>query len=169
MENHQIFHIVAASGDQMVIGNNNDLPWPKFSSDLKHFRTTTAGSTVIMGRHTFESIGNKPLPNRQNIVLSHGQIPVPDGVTLCNSFDEAIEKANQEKIFVIGGGEIFKQTIDKVDQIIMTYIPMEYPGNVYYPQIPEYFKKIQSESLPTLPDEPKAERVFYINSKKYPR
>src|SRR5436190_24023626 len=95
-----LYHVVAVSKNG-VIGKDNKLPW-HFSADLKFFKNLTTGHTVIMGRKTFESIG-KPLPNRENIVIS--RLPQADkpGVEFASAIEEAIARAQSEKIFIIGG------------------------------------------------------------------
>ena len=157
---HQLFHIVATSGDAMIIGRNNQLPWPKTSGDLKFFKTTTDGSTVIMGRHTFESIGKKALPGRENIVVSHSNSPVPPEVKLVHSVDEALNSASKEKVFIIGGAQLYEQTIEQVNQIYMTKIPGKYEGDVCYPTIPHYFIKKETKKIP---ENPTLEVVVYEN------
>lgn len=140
---HRFFHIVATSGDtfsgQGVIGLGNQLPWPKNPEDMKFFKETTMGSTIIMGRKTFESLGNKYLPGRENIVLTHAALKAPDPIKVAHSLEAAIEKATHEKVFIIGGGELYRQTKDMVDGIYLTGIEGPsgpYPGDVYYPSIP---------------------------------
>ena len=142
----KLYHIVATSGDAMVIGNKNELPWSKYSEDLKFFKATTSGHTIIMGRKTFESIGQKPLPKRENFVLSRSNFDVPAGVKLFNSLDEAIKNASNETIFIIGGADLYQQTIDKADGIYLTKIEKSYPGDVQYPKIPSCFKKNEEKT-----------------------
>jgi len=129
-------HIVAVSQNN-VIGVQNKLPW-NIPEDLKFFRNKTRGRTVIMGRKTFESLGS-PLPQRLNIVISRSQIF--EGVIMAVNMDEAIGKAQKEKnpheIFIIGGGEIYKQSMSKVQKIYLTRIYRNYKGDVFYPEVPE--------------------------------
>ena len=129
-------HIVAVSQNN-VIGIQNKLPW-NIPEDLKFFREKTRGRTVIMGRKTFESLGS-PLPQRLNIVISRSQIFA--GVIMAVNIDEAIEKAQKEKnpyeIFIIGGGEIYKQSLNKVQKIYLTRINKKYEGDAFYPEVPE--------------------------------
>ena len=150
-----ITHIVAASGNafagQGVIGQNNALPWPRISADMKHFKAATLGSTIIMGRKTFESIGGKPLPGRTNFVLSRSQPKVPDGVKVFHSIQEAIRNAPTEKVFIIGGGDLYRQTMDRVDEIQLTDIPGPYQGDTFYPSIPARFKVVKREVLQSDP------------------
>lgn len=141
-----LYHIVAISGKDRVIGNNNQLPWPKYSEDLKFFKAMTTGHTVLMGRKTFESIG-RPLPNRINFVLSRSKdFEVPEGVRVFHSFEEAIKNAKTEKVFIIGGAEIYRQTINSVDGIYRTKVPGDYEGDAHYPEIPLLFETDVKES-----------------------
>ena len=129
-------HIVAASANN-VIGVQNKLPW-NIPEDLKFFRDKTRGHTVIMGRKTFESLGS-PLPKRLNIVISRSQNF--KGVLMASTIDEAIKKAQKEEsaneIFIIGGGEIYKQSLNKVQKIYLTRIHKNYEGDTFYPEVPE--------------------------------
>ncbi len=128
-------HIVAVSTNN-IIGVQNKLPW-NIPEDLKFFRDKTRGHTVIMGRKTFESLGS-PLPKRVNIVISRHQNF--EGVIMASTIDEAIKKAQKEEsskeIFIIGGGEIYKQSLDKVQKIYLTRIHKNYEGDAFYPEVP---------------------------------
>jgi dihydrofolate reductase len=151
-----LFHVVAVARNR-VIGKNNKLPW-HFSSDLKHFKALTTGSTVIMGRKTFESIG-KPLPNRENFVLSRTRSgsPAPH-LYFFNSIETALKNVKTENAFIIGGAELYNQTMDKVNGIYLTRIDADYEGDAFYPEIPEGFDEIEIENLQ---DNPKIEVVLY--------
>ena len=142
-----------------VIGKDNKLPW-HFSADLKYFKALTTGGTVIMGRKTFESIG-KPLPNRSNFILTRQKDPFyGEGVVICNSIDEAVGQVKTSKAFIIGGQEIFAQTMEHVHGIYLTLIDADYEGDAFYPEIPGFFKE---KSRTPLQDEPKIEVIFYEN------
>src|ERR1700682_1024203 len=99
-----------------VIGARNRLPW-SLPEDLKHFRRTTSGHAVVMGRKTFESIG-KPMPNRRNIVISRTLEDAAEDVSVVGSLEEAIESCRGEKeIFVIGGAEIYQLALPRAKRI----------------------------------------------------
>jgi dihydrofolate reductase len=149
-----LYHIVAMA-ENRVIGANGRLPW-HFSSDLKFFKQTTMGNTIIMGRKTFDSIG-KPLPGRENFVLSRSPQKI-EGVTSFASINEALGTVKTEKAFIIGGAEIFKQTMSQIDGIYLTQIHGKFEGDVYYPEIPKEFKE---KSRATLQENPKIEVIFY--------
>ena len=156
----KLFHIVAMARDR-VIGKDNRLPW-HFSSDLKHFKQTTMGSALIMGRKTFESIGKKALPGRENFVLSRTpevRISEPPGfVKFFTSLENALKAAPTEKIFIIGGETLFKETINQVDGIYLTQIDASYEGDVFYPKIPAGLKE---KSRTILQENPKLESIYY--------
>lgn len=143
-----------------VIGKEGRLPW-HFSSDLKHFKQTTMGSTLIMGRKTFESIGKKPLPGRENFVLSRSSQKSENGAKFFTSLEEAIKNAPTENIFIIGGETLFKETMKQVDGIYLTKIDALYEGDVFYPEIPAGFKE---KSKAVLQENPKIEVIFYCRS-----
>ena len=156
----KLYHVVAMANNR-VIGKDNKLPW-HFSSDLKFFKQLTTGSTVIMGRKTYESIG-RPLPNRENFVLSRNLKAGAgkenqSGVHFFSSFEEAIKKIKTENAHIIGGAELYQQTLDKVDGIYLTRIGADYEGDTFYPEIPSNF---QEESRTELQVNPKIEMIFY--------
>lgn len=117
------------------IGADNQLLW-HLPKDLKHFKEVTSGHPVVMGRKTFESIG-KPLPGRTNIVISRKNDWFQEGVLIVGSIREALKFAKKidENVFVIGGGEIYKQTIDLADKIEATVVKAELKAEVYFPEI----------------------------------
>lgn len=149
-----VYHVVAAAQNG-VIGKDNKLPW-HFSADLKFFKNLTTGHTLVMGRKTFESIG-RPLPNRQNIVISRKTAQIP-GAEAVHSIEAALKAAKHEKIFIIGGGEIFKQTLDLVEGIYLTLIHQDFEGDAFYPGVPAGFKEISREKLH---ENPLIEVIFY--------
>ena len=156
-----LFHVVAMANGR-VIGKDNQLPW-HFSSDLKHFKQLTTGSTVIMGRKTYDSIlamnGGKILPNRENFVLSHKRYPVEvEKLHFFNSIEEAMSNLQTDKAYIIGGQEIFSQTMNRVDGIYLTNINADYKGDAFYPELPSSFKE---KSRTLLQENPKIEVIYY--------
>lgn len=139
-----IYHIVATSSNG-IIGDDNKLPW-HFSEDLKNFKKLTTGQTVIMGRKTYESIG-KPLPNRQNFVLSRSEQSASDGVTYFQSIEDAIQAIETEDAFIIGGEDLFRQTFGLIDGIYLSKIERNYDGDAIYPDIPEIFSLREESTL----------------------
>lgn len=140
-------HIVAAAKNG-VIGVNNELPWD-IPEDMKFFREKTKGKALIMGRKTFESVGH-PLPHRLNVVVTRNKNYQAEGAHVVTTLDEAIEycrgKQSQygEEIFIIGGGEIFRESLNKVDLIYLTRIHKDFPGQITYPSLnPNEWEEIE--------------------------
>lgn len=129
--------IIVAASENNVIGLENNLPW-NLPEDMKFFKNTTWGMPVIMGRKTFEGLNGKPLPGRKNIVITRQTNWKPAGVEVVNSYNEALkiaETTDCNEAFVIGGGEIFKDLINKVDKIHLTRIHAVINGDAYFPEI----------------------------------
>jgi dihydrofolate reductase len=134
--------IVAYSANR-VIGSENSIPWQgKMPADMKHFKDLTVGKTVVMGRRTFESIG-RPLPLRQNIVLSRQDVSLED-VKVVSSLTEAYEEANSE-VCIIGGAEIYKMGLAHADIIYATEIHASIPGTVYFPELLDGWREVSRE------------------------
>ena len=126
--------LIAAAARNNVIGKGNALPWD-LPADLKHFRETTAGHTVIMGRKTFESIG-RPLPKRRNVVITRPPDYNPEGVEVVSSLETAITMIpDGEEAFVIGGGEIFRQALPLADRVYLTRVEVDVTGDAYFPAL----------------------------------
>lgn len=140
--------IIAAVAKNNVIGSKNDLPW-YLPEDLKHFKEITSGHTVIMGRKTYESIVSrlgKPLPNRKSVVITrNNSYPVSEGVEKADSLQSAVQKYT-ENPFIIGGASIFTEGLALADQLIITHVHKEYPGDTYFPEIdPKVWKETGRE------------------------
>lgn len=123
-----------------VIGANGDMPW-SLPSDLKRFKQITMGKPIVMGRKTFDSIG-RPLPGRANIVISRSATYQADGVHVVSSIDEALELGIRlatdtvaDEVCVIGGGEIYLQTLERTSRIYMTRVMAEITGDTVYPEL----------------------------------
>ncbi len=135
--------IVVAIGENRGIGFNNQMLW-HLPKDLKHFKEITSGHPVVMGRKTFESIG-KPLPNRTNIVISRKSDWFEEGVLIVGSIKEAVKFAKKidEDIFIIGGGNIYQQTMDITDKIELTTVHANVEADTFFPKIDEkVWKKV---------------------------
>lgn len=125
--------IVAAVSENNGIGINNQLPW-HLPNDLKFFKKITTGGTIIMGRKTFESIG-KPLPNRENIVVTTQKDFTAEGCIIVHSFDEALKKSTRDNVFIVGGGELFKCTLPLTNTIYLTRVHTVIPADVFFPEL----------------------------------
>ena len=141
--------IVAISKKNRAIGKNNDLLW-RISEDLKRFKEITTGHPVIMGRKTFESIG-RPLPNRTNIITTRNKDLKIIGALVTNSLEEAIHKASEldSEIFIIGGAEIYKETINLANRLYLTIIDEEKEGDAFFPDYSQFTKIISAEDKTT--------------------
>jgi dihydrofolate reductase len=130
-----ILSLIAAIGNNNVIGKHNKLLWD-MPADMKYFRTTTSGHPVIMGRKTFESIG-QPLPKRRNVVITQNPHYSQAGMEVVHSLDEALAlfQNSDEEVFCIGGGEIYRHAIEKADKLYITRIETEPEGDSYFPGI----------------------------------
>jgi len=136
--------IIVAMSKNRVIGRDNDMPW-HLSNDLKNFKRITMGKTVVMGRLTYQSIG-RPLPDRKNIVLSRNL--VDKNVLIFNNLQEVLNfLKDEDEVFIIGGEDIYCQTINKANKIYLTTIDKEIIGDKYFPDIDlSSWNKISSES-----------------------
>jgi dihydrofolate reductase len=123
---------VVATDEQGGIGKDNQLLW-HLPNDLKHFKTITSGFPILMGRKTFESIG-RVLPNRLNLILSRQNISI-DGATVVSSLEHAIQVAQSEQIFVIGGGEIYQALLPHCSAIECTKVHATFEADTFFPAI----------------------------------
>ena len=145
----EVVHVVAMDKNN-CIGKGNALPW-HISADLKHFKAITQGGVVIMGRKTLESMG-RALPNRVNWVITRDPSWQFEGVKGAYSIEDALNEAltdvqHSEKasVFIIGGGEIFTQTLNIADRLELTHVDLDVQGDAHYPKISEDFQKVNSE------------------------
>ncbi len=149
-QNLEVVHVVAMD-QQRCIGKGNDLPW-HISADLKHFKEITQGGVVVMGRKTLESMG-RTLPKRVNWVITRDTSWSFEGTKVAYTIEDALSQAvadvvSSEKptsIFIIGGGEIFSQTLAIADRLELTHVELDVQGDAHYPVIPVEFNKIASE------------------------
>ncbi len=150
--------IIVAVADNGVIGSNGDMPW-KLSSDLKRFKSITMGNPIIMGRKTFESIG-RALPGRHNIVVTRQSGVEFTGAENTGSIDRALELArhwakenNGTEICILGGGEIYRQSMEKADKLYITEVSAKPDGDTKFPEIDTSLWEITHEKA--LPSGPK--------------
>ena len=135
--------LIAAMANNRVIGLNNQMPW-HLPADLQHFKKITLGKPIIMGRKTFESIG-KPLPGRKNIIISRQNNLMLEGCTVCDSIETAIEAAmDAEEIIIMGGANIYQQTLPMADRMYLTFIDLDSDGDAFFPKWDEKNWRINS-------------------------
>lgn len=132
-----IISLIAAISENYVIGNDGDLPW-HLPNDMKYFSKTTRGHHVLTGRKNFESIPPKyrPLPNRENIVITSNKSYVAEGCHVFNSIQEGIDFAKssgERELFIIGGGKIYEQTIELADKLYITHVHTKLNGDTFFP------------------------------------
>jgi dihydrofolate reductase len=125
--------LIWAMDENRAIGKDNKLPW-HLPEDLKFFKRMTMGHPIVMGRKTHESIG-RPLPGRENIIITRDHHYKSDGCTVFNTINELLDYADQsqEEIFVIGGAEVFKEVIPHADRIYLTLIHHQFEGDTFFP------------------------------------
>ncbi len=126
--------MIAAMGKSRVIGKNNDMPW-HLPADLQHFKKTTLGCPIIMGRKTYDSIG-RPLPGRLNIILSRNTKLQIEGCSVVNLLDDALELAKQsdaDEVFITGGAHLYDRFLKEADRLYLTLIDEEFEGDTYFP------------------------------------
>jgi dihydrofolate reductase len=127
--------LIAAASDNDVIGKDNDLPW-HLPDDFRHFKRTTRGHHVLMGRRTWESQHGKPLPHRVNIVVSSQPDYQAPGATLVRSLAEGYEiarAAGEDELFVIGGTRIYAEALEVADRIYLTRVHTQLEGDAHFP------------------------------------
>ncbi len=127
---------VAAMALNRAIGHEGRIPW-HLPADLKFFKRTTLGHAIVMGRKTFDSLG-KPLPGRENIVLSRHPLDIP-GVRLVSTPDEIAEPDDGRKLFVIGGAEIYRALLPRCEEILLTLVKLEPAADTFFPEFESQF------------------------------
>ncbi len=126
--------IIVAKSKNGAIGKEGRLPW-HLSEDLKRFKSITMGKPIIMGRTTYDSIG-KPLPGRENIILTRQSNFFEEGVTITHSVDQALKYTRMsEEVMIIGGGEIYKEFITKANKLYITHVDLHIDGDAFFPKI----------------------------------
>lgn len=155
--------LIAAMDRQRVIGINNQLPW-HLPNDLQYFKAATMGKPIIMGRKTYDSIG-RPLPGRPNLVISRNRDFNPDGVIRVDSVESAIATAESllketdlDEAMVIGGAEIYRQTLPFADRLYLTLVDAEVEGDAWFP---EWQTEAHSWQESSREDHPPCERNPY--------
>ncbi len=127
---------IAAMSRNRVIGHEGSIPW-KLPKDMKFFRETTTGHTIVMGRKTFDSIG-RPLPRRENIVISRSGSEIP-GVRTVRNPEEIEPPADGKNIYVIGGAEIYRALMPRCEEILLTFVDRVVEGDTFFPEFENLF------------------------------
>jgi len=139
--------LIVAMATNRTIGIDNQMPW-HLSADLKKFKKITMGHPIIMGRKTFESIA-RPLPGRQNIIISRNPHYQQQGCLVFNDLDSALKNcAGYDEVFVIGGATLYKATLARADRLYITEIQQAFSGDTWFPEIkPEQWHVVSREEI----------------------
>lgn len=154
---------IVAVAENGVIGAHGEIPW-YLSSDFKYFKKTTMGAPIIMGRACFESIG-RPLPGRDNIIISRNPFYAVSGAFVVHSIEEAIHLAQASgnpEIFVIGGGEIYRQTMPLWDRLYLTVVHLSPFGDTFFPELDMTQWLLVSERFHTKSEKDDADCTFKV-------
>ena len=128
-----IISLIVAMGANRVIGKDNQIPW-HLPADMKYFRKMTMGKPIVMGRKTYDSIGNS-LKGRQNIVVTRNKDLVALGCVVVHSIKEALEAAEGDEIMIIGGAQLYEQLLPGADRLFLTKIEADFAGDKCFPTI----------------------------------
>ena len=130
-----IISMISAVAENRVIGNKNSLPW-HLPADFKYFKETTSNKTIVMGLNTFKSIGEKPLPDRKNIILNNDpNYKAPEGCFVVKSIDELLEIVkDEEEVMICGGAFVYKQFLPLAKRLYLTQIHQSFEGDTYFPE-----------------------------------
>lgn len=127
--------IISAIANNNTIGLNGRIPW-HISDDFKRFKSLTLNHPIIMGRKTYESLPIKPLPKRENIILTRNKDFTAENITIKNSFEEALEHCkDKEKVFIIGGSSIYEEGLKYANKLEITKINKDFEGDTFFPNI----------------------------------
>lgn len=151
--------MVAAMAKNRVIGKDNAMPW-HLPADLKHFKQVTMAKPIIMGRKTFASLG-RPLPGRQNIIITRNADFVADGCDVVSSIDAALVKAGDvPAVMIIGGAEIYRQFLPLATCLHLTFIDLETEGDTYFPEYSEDEWRVKNRQQGELDDKNRIAHEF---------
>ncbi len=155
--------MIVAADKNLAIGKDNKMPW-HLPADLKFFKKTTSGYPVLMGRKTYDSIG-KALPGRRNLVISRSANTLPDAAVY-HSIEEAVASCETaDKLFIIGGEQIFRQCISVCDTIYLTQIDGTFDADTWFPPIDaDEWKEVERSDYPA--DEKNAFNLSFVTLKK---
>ncbi|MEM6574474.1 MAG: dihydrofolate reductase [Pseudomonadota bacterium] len=151
--------LIAAMDQARAIGIDGGLPW-HLPEDLKHFKASTVGKTVLMGRRTFEEVG-KALPRRQNLILSRSMTAAPPGCVLAATLTDALAMADSDEVMVIGGGEIYRATLRRANRLLITHVHTRVArADTWFPRISS--KRWSGWTMSEQQPDPKHEHGFSI-------
>ncbi len=153
--------LVAAMSRNRAIGLDGAMPW-HLPRELKHFKDTTMGKPIVMGRKTWESIG-RALPGRQNLVVTRTPGYQAEGAEVATGLDEAIGAARGEEVIIIGGGQLYRQALPFADRMILTLVDVEPPADTWFPRWNESeWDRRRLREVPSDGDNPLAYEVIEL-------
>jgi len=139
--------IIAAAGENNSLGKDNDLVW-HLPDDFKRFKELTSGNYILMGRKTFETFP-KPLPNRKHLIITRQEeYSVPENCFVFDTIQKAIDFTDNQDIWIIGGGEIYKQSMEIADRIELTRVHSEFEADTFFPEIGDEWELVSEEYHP---------------------
>ncbi|SFF37922.1 dihydrofolate reductase [Fontimonas thermophila] len=142
-----VLAIIVAMDRSRLIGRAGGLPW-RLPNDLRHFKRLTVGKTVLMGRKTWDSLG-RPLPERENWVLTRDPRFAAPGCRVFHTLEAALEAHRHGELMVIGGAELYRQTLPQTERIYLTEVDAELPGDTYFPELkPSQWREVWAEPHP---------------------
>ena len=159
--------LIAAVGKNGVIGDHGKIPW-HLPADFKHFKETTMGHPVIMGRKTYESIG-KPLPGRINIIVTRQKGYAAQDCTTVGTLDEAFSAAQAsgtDEVFVIGGAEIYKEAMPRAQKLYLTEVEGNFEGDAFFPEVSSLEWKELSKEKGVMDEKNPHPHAFYVFERK---
>ncbi len=133
--------LIAAVAQNGVIGKGLDIPW-HFSEDFKHFKRSTMGGIVVMGRRTWESFKGRPLPGRENVVIS-SLLKAVEGVKVFKTFEEFKNayRDDERQVWIIGGASLYESALKDCDELVITRVKLSPDGDVFFPKFEDKFKE----------------------------
>lgn len=149
--------IISALAKNRAIGKKNALPW-YLPADLKHFKELTTGKVIVMGLNTFKSVGERPLPNRKNVVLTDDKnYQAPEGVVLAHSIEEVLEiTKNDPEVMISGGAMVYKQFLPLAERLYLTFIDHDFDGDIFFPE----FNKAEWKEVSRENHEPEGKNLY---------
>lgn len=157
--------IIAAAGENNALGKDNDLVW-HLPDDFKRFKELTSGNYILMGRKTFESFP-KPLPNRKHLIITRQKdYKVPENCFVFDTIENAIDFSKNQDIWIIGGGEIYKQSMEIADRIELTRVHSEFEADTFFPDISDEWE-LSNEEFHSKDEKHKYDFTYLTYERRY--
>ncbi len=157
--------IIAAAGENNSLGKDNDLVW-HLPDDFKRFKELTSGNYILMGRKTFESFP-KPLPNRKHLIITRQKdYKVPENCFVFDTIENAIDFSKNQDIWIIGGGEIYKQSMEIADRIELTRVHSEFEADTFFPDISDEWE-LSNEEFHSKDEKHKYDFTYLTYERRY--